>query len=145
MTLLGRLLGLQAHAAADDLTIGLVFGYNLIDLAPVGKSTHHCVVDEDVGLYLAAKVSVLGHVLFGIVLVDRPELNASLTTPLNGIVEQFAFANGPEDQLVTVLDELPQSLCGKRDLATNFRVAVFYDCTIKIYSNLHYDTSSINV
>ena len=64
-----------------------------VDGAPVGEASEVAVVDEEVDLELATEVVVVGEGLLGIVAIDGIELNASLPTPIDGLVEELAFAD----------------------------------------------------
>ena len=133
-----RLLWLLAHAATNDLTIGLVLSNHLIDLAPVRKATHHGVIDEDVRLDLATEVVILRHVLFGEVLVDSPKLNPTFPAPLNSLVEQLTLTYSPKNELMMIFYQLAQCLRGKWEFTTDFWIAMLYDSTVEIYSNFHF-------
>ena len=119
-----------------DLSVGLLLVYDAIDGAPVGQAGYATVVDEEVCLELAAEAAV-GLALFGIVAVDGIELETALPTPLHRLVEELALAHCPEYELVTISDELTQSLGSKWQFGANLWVLVGDDGAVEINSNCH--------
>lgn len=108
-----------------------------IDRAPVGQAAEVAIVDEEVGLEFAREMAIgLGRLL-GVVAVDGIELQAALAAESDGLVEQFAFTNAPEDELVALVGELAQCLDGERQLAANGGITMFDNSAVKIYSNGH--------
>ena len=108
-----------------------------VDSAPVRKTTEVTVVDEHVYLQLAAEMVVVGEGLFGIVAVDGIELDAALTTPVDGFVEELTFAHRPQDELVALLNEHPQGLYGKGLFRAYLRITVLDDRSVEIYCDEH--------
>ena len=122
----------------DLLLPGLVVGDHLVDGAPVGEASKVTVIDENIGLELAGEVLIVTGILLGIVTIHRPELNASLPTPLDGIFQQLTLSDTPEDQLVAIANEHLQRLDGKGFLLANSGVTMLYDRSVKIYCNYHF-------
>lgn len=139
------LLGAVAHALAEQLCVGLVVVNDLVDLSPVGQARDGTVVDEDVGLDLAAEVVVVFYLLLGIVAVDGPEVHAALVAPVDGLLQPAALAHGPEDELVTLLDEHAQGLGGEGPLGSDGRVAVLHDGSVKVDGDGHVLSVCVNV
>ena len=108
-----------------------------VDGAPVGEASEVAVVDEEVDLELATEVVVVSKGLLGIVAIDGIELNAALTTPIDGLVEELAFADRPQDELVTLGNEHAEGLNGEGDLGADLGVMVFDDCSVEINCNEH--------
>jgi len=105
---------------------------HVVDGAPVGETTEVAVVDEDVDLELATEVVVVGEGLLGIVAVDGVELYAALTAPVDRLVEELAFTDTPEDELVALGNEHAQRLNGKGNLLTDLGILMLDDRTVKI-------------
>ena len=109
--------------------------YHAVDGAPVGQSAQVTVVNEKVDLELAAEMVVVGPGLLGVVAIDGIELNAPLATPLEGFVEQLAFADTPQDELVMLGNKHAEGLDGERQLLANLGIFVRDDCTVEINCN----------
>ena len=120
-----------------EMTPLLAMGDHAVDGAPVGESTDVTVVDEEVGLQLAGEVGIVVSGLLGIVAVGSVELYATLTTPVNGGLQEFALTTGPEDEAMAILDEHLEGLGGEGALLTDLRVAVLDDRPVKIYCYYH--------
>ena len=121
----------------EEVTPFLAMGDHAVDGAPVGESTDVTVVDEEVGLQLAGEVGIVVSGLLGVVAVGSVEFYAALTTPVNGGLQEFALATGPEDEAMAILDEHLEGLGGEGALLTDLRVAVLDDRPVKIYCNDH--------
>ena len=106
-----------------------------VDGTPVGKTTEVAIVDKYIDLQLATEVVVVGEGFLGIVAIDGIELDASLPTPVDRLIEQLAFADTPEDQLVMLGDEHAEGLDGERNLGANLGVTVLDDRSVKINCN----------
>ena len=95
---------------------------HVVDASPVGESAEVAVVDEEVGLDFAGVVSVsLLRVGDGFVHVGGIEIHAPLMTPVEGLLEQRALADAPQDELVALLDERAERLNGEGDLLADLR------------------------
>ena len=81
----------------EEVTPFLAMGDHAVDGAPVGESTDVTVVDKEVGLQLAGEVGIVVSGLLGVVAVGSVEFYTALTTPVNGGLQEFALATGPED------------------------------------------------
>ena len=121
----------------EEMTPLLAMGDHAVDGAPVGESAYIAVVDEEVGLQLAGEVGIVVGGLLGVVAIGGIELDAALTTPLEGLVKKLALATGPEDQAMAILDEHLEGLGGERTLLTDLRIAVLDDRPVKIYCYYH--------
>lgn len=110
---------------------------HLIDLSPIGNATDVTVVDPNISFDLTREVIVPFDFLLGVVLVDCIELHTALTTPVDGIFKELAFAYAPENQAMLVLDEHAQGFSGEGKFLTNLGIFVFYDCSVEIYCNSH--------
>ena len=119
----------------DEMTPLLATGDHTVDGAPVGETTEVPVIDEEIDTQFAGEVLVACDVFLGEVAVDCPELHAAIPTPLNGLVQKPALADGPENQLVSVADEHPEGLRGERDFRTYLGVTMLDNRTVKINCN----------
>ena len=128
---------LTCGGLVDELLPCGAMANHLVDGAPVGEASNVAVIDEDIGVELAAELIIVFECLFRVVTIDGIEFDASFATPVDGIVKQFAFTNRPQNQLVMVGNEHPQRLDGKRSLFANRRIAVLNDGAVKIYCNYH--------
>ena len=116
------------------IPLGLVMDH-AVDGAPVREATEVAVVDKDIDLQLATEVVVVGEGFLGIVAIDGIELNAALTTPIDGLVEELAFADRPQDELVMLGNEHAKGLYGEGDLRADLGVMVFDDRSVEINCN----------
>ena len=111
---------------------------HLVDGAPVGEATEVAVVDEEVGAGLAAGIGAgLGVVLIGVVGVNGIEFEAALAAELDGLVKEFALADGPKDELVAFGLQFLEGCNGKGYLLAYLRILVFYNGSVKIYCYEH--------
>ena len=79
----------------DYIVPGMAMLNHTIDGAPVGEATQVTIVDKHVGFEFARKVGIIIGSFFGIVAIHGIELEATLATPLYGIVEKLTLANRP--------------------------------------------------
>ncbi len=77
-----------------------------VDGSPVRQSSNIPVIDEIVYLQFAREVVVFFRRLFGVVVVDSIEVNATLMTPVNGFLKQVTLTNRPQYQLMPVFNQL---------------------------------------
>ena len=111
---------------------------HLIDGTPVGEATEVAVVDEEVGTGLAASIGArLGVIFVGVVGIDGIEFEAALAAELDCLVQEFALADGPQDELVAFGLQLLEGCNGKGYLLANLRILVFYNGSVKIYCYEH--------
>ena len=95
--LLGRLIVFEAglyNLIDNDMPV-MATSNHLIDGAPVGQSAKVAVVNEDVGLDLPRKGRIIVSSLFRIVTIDSIELEVAFAAPIDGIVQELAFATSP--------------------------------------------------
>jgi len=121
----------------EEVTPLLATRDHAIDGAPVGETTYVAVVDKEVGLQLAREVGIVVGGFLGIVAIGGVELDTTLTTPLEGLVEELALATGPEDNTMAIGDEHLQRVDGEGELSTNLRVFVLDDGTVEVYGDDH--------
>ena len=121
----------------EEMTPLLAMGDHAVDGAPVGESAYIAVVDEEVGLQLAGEVGIVVGGLLGVVAIGGVELDAALTTPLEGLVKKLALATGPEDQAMAILDEHLQGVDGEGAFLANLGVFIFDDGPVEINSYCH--------
>ena len=133
----GAIVLLTSHGLANELMPLNAFMDHTIDGAPVREAANVTIVDKEVDLELATEVVVVGEGLLRIVTIYGIELDAALATPVDGIVEQLALAHGPQDELVTLLDEHAEGLDGEGLLGANLRVFMFDDRSVEIDCNGH--------
>lgn len=126
------------HLIPEDMSVALPFHDDMVDLAPVGQSTDITVINEQVGLDLPGEIIVvLCAVLLGIIAVHGPEVDATLMTPLDGLVKEFSLPAGPEDELVMMPLKHLQRLRGERTFLADLRISVLYYRSVKIYCYYH--------
>ena len=111
-------------------------GDHLVDYLPVREPAEVAVVNEEVGLELATEVPVLLPLL-GEVLIDGVEGDPSLLAPADGIVQQSPLTHRPEDQPMTIADQLPQGLDRTGYLITDSGVLMLHYGAIKVYCYYH--------
>lgn len=116
-----------AHSAVDKL----------VNHPPIGQAAHVTVVDEEVGLQLAAADGRAVLLLVWEVAIDGKKLHTSLGAETNGIVQQFALADRPQNQPVTLLLQPFQRGSCKGNLTPDFGVLMFDDRAVEIYCNYH--------
>ena len=138
VTMTSAIVLLSCDSLVDQLVPLDLVMYHMVYGTPVGKAAEVTVVDKHVHLQLAAEVVVVGQCLLRIVAVYGIELYTTLTTPVDSLVEQFALANTPEDQLVTLSNEHAQCLNGERFLLTNLRILMLDYRPVEINCNRHY-------
>ena len=94
---LGRLIVFEAglYNLVDNSMPVLTMRDHLIDGSPVGQTAKVTVIDEDVGLDLPRKGRIIVSRLFRVVAVDSIELEIAFSAPIDGIVQELAFATSP--------------------------------------------------
>ena len=117
----------------DDVVPLMVVLDHPVDGAPVGEASQVAVVDEEIDLQLAGEMGVVVGGLLGVVTVDGIELEAAFTAPVDGLIQQWSFSYGPEDQAMAILSEHLQGVDGEGDLLANGGVFMGKDCTVEIY------------
>ena len=121
----------------DEVTPFLATGDHTVDGTPVGEATDVAVVDEEVCLQLAGEVGIVVGGLLGVVAVGGVEFHATLTTPLEGLVEEFTLATAPEDQAMTIGNEHLEGLNGEGALLADLGVFILDDRSVEINCNDH--------
>ena len=121
----------------DEVTPFLTTGDHTVDGTPVGEATDVAVVDEEVCLQLAGEVGIVVGGFLGVVAVGGIEFHTALTTPLEGLVEEFTLATAPEDQAMTIGNEHLEGLNGEGALLANLGVFVLDDRSVEINCNDH--------
>ena len=116
-----------AHSAVDKF----------VNHPPIRQAAHIAVVDEEVGLQLAAADGRAVLLLVGEVAVDGKKLHASFGAETNGIVQQFALTDRPQNQAVTLLLQPFQRGGCKGYFTPDFGVLMFDDRAVEIYCNYH--------
>ena len=81
-------------------------GDHLVDDAPVGQAAYIAVVDEHIGLELAAADGALVDILIGVVAVDCKKVNSAFVTKLNCLLQQSTLAATPQNQSMTIVLKL---------------------------------------
>ena len=76
-------------------------------------------------------------ILLRIILIDCPELDSTLPTPVDSLIEQLSLSYGPKNQPMILLDKHTKRLSCKRQLLSYPWVFVGNNCTIKIDCNFH--------
>ncbi len=110
----------------------------LIYSRPIRKSTNIAVVDKDVSINLARMRGTTLLIEIGrLIAVHCIKRNAALFAPFQCGLQLLAFTNSPQNQLMPLGNKHFQNINSKRTLTSNFRVLVFYYCTIKINCNYH--------
>lgn len=131
------IVSLAGIGLVNEMAPLLASGNHAVDGAPVRQTSDVTVIDEDVGFQLARECGVVVGGLLGIVTVGGIELYTALPTPVEGIVEEFALATGPEDQTMAICNEHLQGIDGERTLLANLGILVLDDGTIEINGNDH--------
>ena len=129
--------GLAAGGFVKEMVPLLLAGDHPVDGAPVGQATEVAVVDEHIGLQLAREVRIVVGGLLGVVAVGGVELHATLTAPLEGILQEFALTACPKDKPMMVTDKHLQRLNGKGTFVAYLGVTVLYDRSVKVYRDNH--------
>ena len=129
--------GLAASGFVEEMVPLFPAGDHPVDGAPVGQATEVAVVDEHIGLQLAREMRVVVGGLLGVVAVGGVELHATLTAPLEGILQELALTAGPQHQTVVVLLQELQRLNGKGTFVAYLGVTVLNDRSVKVYRDNH--------
>lgn len=124
------------HTSSQNVSIGKILGYHLIDNRPIRETAQIPVVNEHIYLQLAAGRIVLPTIAWNI-RIDGIELQPTRTAELHGIFQKLSLAGRPQYQLVTVRLKLLQCLNCVRNLPTDRRIAVFNYGTVKVNGNSH--------
>ena len=121
---------------ASGIGRGFVVFYHSIDDAPIGQSAKVAVVNPHIGSEFAWS-SVVPYFLW-IVFVDGIEFESALAAVFYGLVEEFAFANGPKYELmVAFVLKAFEHIDGEWYWFADGRVGVFYDSAIEVYGDDH--------
>lgn len=110
---------------------------HLVYLSPIGQSANVAVVNEKICLYLAGEMVVIFDLLFRIIFVYGVKLYSALTTPVYGVLEELSFSYAPKNELVMFFNEHLQCLGCKWNLVSYVRIAVCYNCSVKVYCYNH--------
>ena len=102
---------------------------------PVGETSKVTVVNKEIDFELATEVVVVGKGFLRIVAIDGIELNAALTTPIDSLVEELAFADRPQDELVMLGNEHAEGLDGEGNLGAYLGITVLDDRSVEINSD----------
>lgn len=116
-----------AHSAVDKF----------VNHPPIRQAAHIAVVDEEVGLQLAAADGRAVLLLVGEVAINGKKLHASIGAETNGVVQQFALTDRPQNQAVTLLLQPFQGSGCKGYFTPDFGVLMFDDRAVEIYCNYH--------
>ena len=146
MLLSGNILfGSLAKTLSDDVGIAFMFVDDAVNLAPFRQSSDVPVVDKVIGFHLTAEVIVLFGFLFGIVTVYRPEVNAPLMTPVDGVLQELSFAHCPQNEPVVLTNKHAERVGSERDFFSYFGITVLNDGTVKVYSyRCHYRLTELS-
>ena len=139
-----RFLLLLVHAFIVEqvFLVGNFLRDEVVDDAPVGQAAYVAVVNKQVGLYLVRMVVARQFVVL-VVAVNGKEAHTALLTPFHGLVQSRTFSHGPEDEVVSIFNELLECGSGKGTLFPNLGIAVFHNRSIKIYGDIHLAITSI--
>ena len=115
---------------------------NLIDDTPIRQSAEVAVIDVEVGSDLATcRTYGSGfrdtRLLLGEVGIDGIELQPALTTEVDGVLQEFALTDGPENENVVLLLQLKKRADSEGALTPYLGIAMFHYGPIKIYGNGH--------
>ena len=124
--------GGEAERVAEVVGVALAVLDQFVDHAPVREAAHLAVVDEEIGLQLAAADGRAVLVLVGVVAVYGEKLHAALTAKLHRLLQKFTLAHGPEYQAVSVALEHLQRRRGKGDLLANRGVFMLDNRAVEI-------------
>lgn len=131
------LLGSFYHVLVDEVLLpSFVAVYEGIDSSPIGESTHVTVVDEEVGLDLAA-IATASAVFLLEVAIDGVEGDAALLAPFDGFVEEFVLTDAPENETMAFFGKAAEGRGGEGKFLANGGVTVFDDCAVEIYCDGH--------
>lgn len=107
-----------------------------VDGAPVRKTANVAVVDEHVGLDLAAEVATRAVLLFEVT-VYGIEGHAALLAPIYGFVEKVALADAPKDETMAFFSKAAESNGGEGTFLANGGVTMLDDGAVEIYCDGH--------
>ena len=122
----------------DDIVPGVALLDHPIDGAPVGQASEVAVVDEQIGLGFAGEMGVVIGGLLGVVAVDGVELQAALAAPLDGVVQELALPDGPQDEEVAVLAQHLQGVDGEGELLADGGVLMGDDGAVEVDCDNHW-------
>ena len=128
--------GAVAHLV-EVLFVGPPVVHHLVDGAPVGQAAEVAVVDEEVGVELAAVGCRFARVLAGVVAVDGVEFEAALAAVFDGFVEEVALAHAPQDEQVAFGLQFFQGCDGEGDFLAYVGVFVLDDGPVEVYGDGH--------
>lgn len=119
------------------LVVAPVVVHHLIDGAPVGEGAHVAVVDIHVSAHLPAWGGEGGGLLVGVVGIDGIELEAAPAAVVDGLLQQVALTDGPQDEQMALGLQLLQRGDGKGDLLADLRIVVLDDRSVEINCDNH--------
>lgn len=114
----------------------------VVYLRPSREAAYLLVVDVTVGVDLACVVAVEGEVR-RLVGVDSVEGNALLQHPVDGLLQPFAPATGPQDEIMAVGFQLVHHLHGVGLRGAYLRVGTHAEGTVEINSDDHDSPPSV--
>ncbi len=77
----------------DDIVPLVAMLNHAVDGAPIGQTANIAVVDKQIDLQLAREVGIVIGGLLGVVAIDGVELESTLATPIDCLIEQLALAD----------------------------------------------------
>ena len=112
---------------------------HLVDDTPVGKAAEVAVINEKVGSEFSRLLDNLIRIIADLrmIRVDGVKLDSAGGTPFDCLLEQIAFANRPEDELMAFGDQQFQCCCGKWNFFSDFGIPVFYNSSVKVNCDGH--------
>lgn len=112
---------------------------HLVDDTPVGKAAEVAVINEKVGSEFSWLLDNLICVVADLrmIRIDGVKLDSAGGTPFDCLLEQIAFANRPEDELMAFGDQQFQCCCGKWNFFPDFGIPVFYNSSVKVNCDGH--------
>ena len=116
--------------------MGVALGsvHDSVYFTPVGQSAKVAVVDVNIGDELRCGGFVgKGEAPGGSIAVHRIKREAALLAEAYRIVQELAFAGGPEYDLMPLGRKAAERIYGKGFFPAYLRVLVFYDSPVKIY------------
>ena len=129
--------GGEVERVAEVVGVALAVFDQLVDHTPVREAAHLAVVDEEVGLELAAADGCAILVLVGEVAVHGEKLHAALTAKLHRLLQKLTLAHGPKYQAVAVALEHLQRCGGKGNLLADRWVFMLDNRAVEINCNGH--------
>lgn len=112
---------------------------HLVDDPPVGKTAEVAVIYEKVGSEFSRLLNNFICIVADLrmIRVYSVKLDSAGRTPFDCLLEQIAFANRPEDELMAFGNEQFQCCCGKWYFFSDFGIPMFYDSSVKVNCDGH--------